>query len=439
MRFEDLDKKIKEAADQHHPAYDEKAWQKMERLLDQHLPKPKNDNRRIFLFLLTFLLVGGGMFVLISRPWKRESQIAVQSTKAINNSPKSSIDQAKAPPRGQDAAREMVSEKEEKLKAPEEDLSERNISSRGDKNLVFTPSKSVTSNKHQLLISQTKDPNDQSVTSKIERNGSDKPPVEDEKKMPSGNQDIGAKSDLPTIAPIKSNTQDAKKVEVKQMNETDKPDATNAERKSSKPKRTAKPINGNGFSFSVSVGPDVSKAGSSKAGEATLAYGAGVGYTLNRFTLRTGVYAAKKIYWANADDYKLDYVPPIAQFEGSDADCYVVEVPLKLSYSFAFSNKSNWFAGAGLSSYFMKRETYNYKLKTSSGGTYWHPHEVKNENKHYFSILNLSGGYTHQINKIFSISAEPYMELPLTGVGEGKVHLKSGGVLFTLGVKPFKR
>ena len=35
MQFDDFDKKIKEAAEHHHPAYDEKAWDKMEKLLDQ--------------------------------------------------------------------------------------------------------------------------------------------------------------------------------------------------------------------------------------------------------------------------------------------------------------------------------------------------------------------------------------------------------------------
>jgi hypothetical protein len=33
--------------------------------------------------------------------------------------------------------------------------------------------------------------------------------------------------------------------------------------------------------------------------------------------------------------------------------------------------------------------------------------------------------------------AEPYIKLPLTGVGYGKVKLNSGGVLFSIGVNPF--
>src|SRR5215469_8117098 len=74
MLFEDFDKKIKEAAEQHHPAYDEKAWDKMEKLLDEHLPQPKDNRRRIILFFLLFLLVGGGMYLTIAHPWSKNSQ-----------------------------------------------------------------------------------------------------------------------------------------------------------------------------------------------------------------------------------------------------------------------------------------------------------------------------------------------------------------------------
>jgi len=31
------------------------------------------------------------------------------------------------------------------------------------------------------------------------------------------------------------------------------------------------------------------------------------------------------------------------------------------------------------------------------------------------------------------------VEVPLTGIGAGKVHLNSAGVLFTIGVRPFRK
>ena len=72
MLFDNFDKKIKEAAEQHHPAYDENAWRKMENLLDQHLPKQR-DRRRFFLLAFTVLFVGGGAFFLLSTPHTKNS------------------------------------------------------------------------------------------------------------------------------------------------------------------------------------------------------------------------------------------------------------------------------------------------------------------------------------------------------------------------------
>src|SRR6476646_9189479 len=81
MLFDNFDKKIKEAAEQHHPAYDENAWRKMEGLLNEHLPKQR-DKRRFFLLAFTALLIGGGAFVLLSRPHAKNSNQIVQESKS---------------------------------------------------------------------------------------------------------------------------------------------------------------------------------------------------------------------------------------------------------------------------------------------------------------------------------------------------------------------
>ena len=86
----------------------------------------------------------------------------------------------------------------------------------------------------------------------------------------------------------------------------------------------------------------------------------------------------------------------------------------------------------------MKKETYNYIYKyTATGPTISRKWTIDNENKHYFSTLTLSGGYQRNISKTLSVMLEPYIKLPLSGVGYGKVKLNSGGVLFSIGIKPF--
>jgi hypothetical protein len=88
----------------------------------------------------------------------------------------------------------------------------------------------------------------------------------------------------------------------------------------------------------------------------------------------------------------------------------------------------------------MKRETYNYFYKyTASGPTVNRKYTINDQNKHYFSVLTLSGGYQKNIGKLFFLQVEPYFKLPLKGVGFGEVKLNSSGVLFSIGIKPFAK
>jgi hypothetical protein len=196
----------------------------------------------------------------------------------------------------------------------------------------------------------------------------------------------------------------------------------------------------NSFFLTLSAGPDISAAGSDRLGTTKLLAGGGIGYTFHdKFTIRTGFYVARKIYTATPYEYHppavfWTYYPDLEQV---NADCKVYEIPLSLSYNFSHSAKQNWFATAGISSYLMKQETYNYLYKNYSGQQLNHEVTFLNKNKHYFSVLTLSGGYQRNINKTFSLMVEPYAKIPLHGIGYGGVKLNSAGVLLSVGIKAF--
>ena len=69
MQSENFDKKIKDSLSQRPPGNDKPEWEKMEVLLDKHLPVEKKDRRRIFFILFSFLLLGGGAFLI----WQNNS------------------------------------------------------------------------------------------------------------------------------------------------------------------------------------------------------------------------------------------------------------------------------------------------------------------------------------------------------------------------------
>jgi hypothetical protein len=441
MQFDDLDNKIKEAAEQHHPAYDEQAWHKMEKLLNKHLPQARDDRRRILFILLLFLLVGGGVFIGINKPWQKNTIAQNKPGQTINkpeqlhNEPNNTNNETSLEQSHADKVNinkpgttgNIDKESTNKIKVDQAPLTL--IKKQG-------PSKEKTIRSNDAVLNPVTKTGPEINNNNSRTEKKDKPidqannaEVANANKNIVSNQSTETKTDQENI-----NT----KQQPEPNNDSKKNDADVARTKTAKKNKINKSKASNGFAFNFSAGPDASKAGGSKTGKATWVYGAGISYTRNRFTLRSGVYSAKKIYTAGPTDYSLSYpLPPTIKFLGADANCRVIEIPVELVYNFGSAQQGHWFAGAGLSSYLMKRETYNYNFKSSSTGGYSHLYEVKNKNDHYFSILNLSAGYTRQLNHTFSITAEPYVKIPLQGIGEGKVHLNSGGVLFTVGVKPF--
>lgn len=192
------------------------------------------------------------------------------------------------------------------------------------------------------------------------------------------------------------------------------------------------------ISFTFSAGPDISSVGG-KAGQWNAQYGIGISFRLSdRLAIRTGFYATRKIYSADSAHYHAGFNTPLYyKLTKVDADCAVYEIPVLLTYHFNTTGRHNWFAAAGASSLIMKKEDYVAQYEIAPGQTYSHPYSFVNENRHLFSIIHISGGYQYHFSKRLGLMAEPYIKLPVAGVGYGKVKLSSAGILFSLRYSPF--
>ncbi len=163
------------------------------------------------------------------------------------------------------------------------------------------------------------------------------------------------------------------------------------------------------------------------------------------WALQTGVIHSLKTYNAQFGDYNgseqwgNDPMPT-----NIDGDVRVFELPLNLRYDFGYDlsprQKCLWFLGAGVSSYKMQRETYTYNYNSYSPGQKRPPKEMDSGTGWYFlSHANVSVGYEHRLTDRLSIIAEPYLRVPLRGVGWGKVNLFSAGVWFSARYTPVFR
>lgn len=472
MLSEQFDKKVKEAADRHHPSYDEKAWEKMEKLLDKHLPQEEKDRRRFFFILFLFLLLGGGAWVFFGQGRKdnREKLVHTQPVPAtgahasdendINNNNTVTIKTGPAENNNTDHQDKTSGHENNRDESPDKSIVPTHTVPVDDH--VKTPADLPVSKRPIAHVkTRQKQP---FVDAKPEQAaaGSKKSPVEKTAIPITANNDGRIKDTRPAvnpdqpakdiavvtgtgIPPVKT-TETGKQADIVPGNikpvDTDKRDEAVVAKNADK----AKDIKlgskkSNAFFLTLSTGPDASMAGSGSPGKLKWVAGVGAGFTYKqKFTLRAGFYNARKIYTATPDQYHApkafySYYPNL---ENVEADCRVYEIPVSLSYNFGKTSRQHWFASAGLSSYLMKRETYKFYYKyTTTSPTVSRTRTIRNSNDHYFSVLNLSGGFQRNLNKSVSLTVEPYVKIPLSGVGFGKVHLNSGGILLSIGVNPF--
>jgi hypothetical protein len=77
----------------------------------------------------------------------------------------------------------------------------------------------------------------------------------------------------------------------------------------------------------------------------------------------------------------------------------------------------------------MKKESYDYDVYYGSAGSYRrHKLDTTNATKNFFSNLSLSAGYTHRLGNFADLRIEPYVKVPLSGMGIGSVPLFSAGL-----------
>ena len=187
------------------------------------------------------------------------------------------------------------------------------------------------------------------------------------------------------------------------------------------------------MSLSISAGPEFNSAssviGGSPGFSAGLAFGFGV---TNRLSLRTGIQYSMKAYHANNYAYKFASERIQGLVSDVDATCAVLEIPLQVSYRISENYKRSIDVNAGISSYFMLKEDYTFKY-TPASGIQDRLVERKNENQHYLSVVDLSATYFIKLKKEgVKLGFEPFVKIPLAGVGEGKVKLKSSGISLRL-------
>ena len=450
MPDEEIDNLIRDAANQHHPPYDDKAWGKMEELLDKHLPQKKDRKKYIF-FILFFLVLGSAVIFSVNNEENKTASLAAkQQAKPV--------DAAKDFTPSDNSADKTTAANTDNLPSSNQNITPtlvaaNNIniknSTTATKNLTLANNKTSTGANAKLRYSKksrfavkVKKPAIGSYTkANLSAEKNEVLKTIDEDKMVSNPAIINTNESALKITAIKTDSA-AEKTE---NANTEKEKITSEKKKSVsaavKEKKNSNKKFANKFAVTLSAGKELSYIHINNSGKLKPFYGAGLNYTLSkRFTLRSGLLVSKKIYSATPGQYKFAAGTTVNPWlQKINADCKVYEIPLTIQYNFNQVKNHNWFAGMGISSFLMKRETYDYQYKTAAGQTWSYIHTYNNENENYFSVLTLSGGYQYKLNNRIYFLAEPFLKIPIKGIGAGKVKLNSAGLLVTAAVKPFAK
>lgn len=196
------------------------------------------------------------------------------------------------------------------------------------------------------------------------------------------------------------------------------------------------------FYFLASLGADAGnmKFLSFKNNTITAKYGVGIGYQLSKkISLQTGFYASRKKYSAGPGDYnpKEGSYWNMVEIVKVTASCLVYDIPLTLRYNIMQKPATTYFTTVGISSFIMKKEDYNYRYYRNN--VYYETPWTYTGNKNLFAVFNFSVGVEKKLSPNFSIQAEPSVSIPISGVGDGRVKLYSTALQLSIKYQRHKK
>lgn len=151
----------------------------------------------------------------------------------------------------------------------------------------------------------------------------------------------------------------------------------------------------------------------------------------NHLSVETGFLFAKKPYYSIGRYFKMDKMggsmPSGMEILSLEGNNFVGEIPVKIKYNFLYRNKNNFFSSAGITSYIMTHEKNDY-LVAMNGVQQTMFSSYKNKSRSFAATLDISTGYEHKIGKSNYFRIEPYIQIPLKGMGVGSMQMISTGL-----------
>jgi len=184
------------------------------------------------------------------------------------------------------------------------------------------------------------------------------------------------------------------------------------------------------FYAGIIEGPDFSKVKASSFKGPGLGAGILIGYKINQsFFAETGISYDTKSYSSDGNNFyeKGASMPDGMVINNLTGRSKILEIPIKIGYRFYQNKKINLFAAGGVSTYIMTNEKNNYNV-TMNGNSEKMEGNYKKSSVKIPAVFNFSVAMEKQLSDLLKIRLEPYLKLPLQGVGVGKLPVTSAGI-----------
>ncbi len=156
-----------------------------------------------------------------------------------------------------------------------------------------------------------------------------------------------------------------------------------------------------------------------------------------RWSINTGFIFTKKNYSAQGKDFypPKHYWTTYVKLTSLEGDCDMWDIPLNVRYNIIIKPGIKWFVNTGTSSYIMRNQAYTYYFIVNNypAKKDWKTGSQQNE---WFNIINFSAGFEKALNKSWSLQTEPFVKLPVRGMGFGKMDISSYGILVGIKYSP---
>ena len=149
-----------------------------------------------------------------------------------------------------------------------------------------------------------------------------------------------------------------------------------------------------------------------------------------KIAVETGFIISQKKYFSSGEYFSMKTMaasmPAGMKVVSLNGKSTVLEIPIKIKYNFQKKNRGSFFSTAGVSSYILTKESNKY-LAEINGNRQKITGNYSNNGKYFNAALNISAGYEYKIKQT-RIRIEPYVQVPLKGIGVGSMPVMSTGI-----------